>query len=48
MNSHINIARLKIVATILSDFREEIVFVGGATVSLYAATKIIELLKELK
>jgi hypothetical protein len=28
---------LKAVANILSDFREEIVFVGGATVSLYAS-----------
>jgi hypothetical protein len=37
MNDHINISRLKAVATILSDFKEEIVFVGGATVSLYAS-----------
>ncbi|HEX9512876.1 MAG TPA: hypothetical protein VF939_20440 [Puia sp.] len=28
---------MKAVATILSDFKEEIVFVGGATVSLYAS-----------
>lgn len=37
MSNHINIVRLKAVANILSDFKEEIVFVGGAaTVSLYA------------
>jgi len=37
MNSHINIVRLKAVANILSDFREQVVFVGGATISLYAS-----------
>jgi hypothetical protein len=37
MSAHINVARLKTVATILSDIKEEIVFVGGATVSLYAS-----------
>lgn len=37
MSDHINIARLKTVATILSNVKEEIVFVGGATVSLYAS-----------
>ncbi len=37
MSDHINIVRMKAVATILSDFKEEIVFVGGATVSLYAS-----------
>jgi predicted nucleotidyltransferase len=37
MSDHINIARLKAVADILSGLKEEIVFVGGATVSLYAA-----------
>jgi len=37
MNDHLNIARLKTIATILADFSEEIVFVGGATVSLYAS-----------
>lgn len=37
MSNHINIVRLKAVANILSDFKEEIVFVGGATVSLYAS-----------
>jgi hypothetical protein len=36
MNDHVNISRLKAVAAILSEFQEEIVFVGGATVSLYA------------
>jgi len=37
MSNHINILRLKAVANILTDFKEEIVFVGGATVSLYAS-----------
>ena len=36
MNHQINISRIKAVATILSDLQEEIVFVGGATISLYA------------
>lgn len=36
MNDHINIVRLKTVANILSDYKEEIVFAGGSTVSLYA------------
>lgn len=37
MSDHINIVRLKAVANILSGFKEEIVFVGGATVSLYSS-----------
>lgn len=37
MSDHVNIVRLKAVANILSEFREQIVFVGGATVSLYAS-----------
>jgi hypothetical protein len=37
MNHHINISRIKTVAAILSDLQDEIVFVGGATISLYAA-----------
>jgi hypothetical protein len=37
MSDHINIVRLKAVANVLSDFKEDIVFVGGATVSLYAS-----------
>ena len=37
MSYHDNIVRLKAVANILSEYRESIVFVGGATVSLYAA-----------
>jgi hypothetical protein len=35
MNHHINILRLKAVAAALSDLEDEIVFVGGATLSLY-------------
>lgn len=37
MNDHINIIRLRSVANILSAYREQIVFVGGATLSLYAS-----------
>ena len=37
MSYHINIVRIRAVANILSDFREQIVFVGGATVILYAS-----------
>ena len=44
MSDHINIARLKAVVNILSDFKEEIVFVGGATVSLYASRPELTLL----
>lgn len=33
---HINIVRLKAVANILSSLEDQFVFVGGATVSLYA------------
>ena len=33
---HINIVRLKVVAEVLSSLEDVFVFVGGATVSLYA------------
>jgi hypothetical protein len=35
MNHHTNIMRLKAVAAALSTLEDEIVFVGGATISLY-------------
>jgi predicted nucleotidyltransferase len=37
MSYHINIVRLKAVSNILSEFKEQLVFVGGATVCLYAS-----------
>ncbi len=36
MSQHINITRIKAVNTALGELREKVVFVGGATVSLYA------------
>jgi predicted nucleotidyltransferase len=36
MNHHTNLVRLKAVATALRELNERVVFVGGATVSLYA------------
>ena len=36
MPHHINITRIKAVAGLLKALQQEIVFVGGATVSLYA------------
>lgn len=38
MSHHINLTRIKGVANALSDLKDEIAFVGGATVSLYADT----------
>lgn len=35
MNHQINISRLKAIAAALSEFEDEVVFVGGATLSLY-------------
>ena len=37
MSMHINILRLKVVAEVLSSLNVLFVFVGGATVSLYAS-----------
>ena len=37
MNHHINILRLRAVATQLEEWKDKIIFVGGATVSLYAS-----------
>lgn len=36
MSRHINITRIKAVNNALGDLRNQVVFVGGATVSLYA------------
>ncbi len=36
MNQHVNIVRLRAVATALAELNEQVVFVGGATVGLYA------------
>jgi hypothetical protein len=35
-NQHINLLRIKAVATALQELNENVVFVGGATVALYA------------
>ena len=39
---HINITRIKAVARLLKALQQEVVFVGGATVSLYAAATAAE------
>jgi hypothetical protein len=36
MNHRTNITRIKAVSTALGDLKDKVVFVGGATVSLYA------------
>jgi hypothetical protein len=46
MSHHTNIVRLKAVANILNQLKEEFVFVGGATVSLYGDETIQLLIKE--
>jgi len=38
MSQHTNIVRIKAIAGLLEQLKEEVVFVGGATVSLYADT----------
>ena len=40
--SHINIVRIKVVNNALGDLRDKVVFVGGATVSLYPDRKQFE------
>src|SRR3954464_5961722 len=37
MSYHTNIVRLKAVANALGDWKDKVIFVGGATVSLYAS-----------
>ncbi len=42
MNHHKNIVRIKAVAKVLDDLKEKVVFVGGATISLYPDRPILE------
>lgn len=41
-NHHINIVRIKAVANRLAELKEKVVFVGGATISLYPDRPILE------
>lgn len=43
MSHHLNITRIKSVYYSLGELREKVVFVGGATVSLYADSKTVEI-----
>ncbi len=40
MNQHLSIFRIKTVANVLQDLNEKVVFVGGATIALYAPKEI--------
>lgn len=42
MSHHTNIVRIKSVAHLLRDLKEQVVFVGGSTLSLYASRKTFE------
>ena len=42
MSEHNNIVRIKAIAGLLEELKEDVVFVGGATVSLYADTMAAE------
>ena len=42
MNHHTNIVRIKSVANLLDDLKDKVVFVGGATLSLYSSRKTFE------
>jgi hypothetical protein len=42
MSHHINIVRIKAVANALDSLREKVVFVGGATISLYPERQVFE------
>lgn len=42
MSDHTNIVRIKAVAKALGDLKEKVVFVGGATLSLYSTRKVFE------
>src|SRR5690606_13226634 len=42
MSNHINIVRIKAVNNALQELREHVVFVGGATISLYADRPVLE------
>ncbi len=43
MSHHLNITRIKSVYYSLGELREKVVFIGGATVSLYADSKTVEI-----
>lgn len=43
MNHHTNMVRVKAVANALNELNEKVVFVGGATVSLYAERAVFEI-----
>lgn len=43
MNNHINLVRIKAVANALDNLNEKVVFVGGATTSLYATRQVFEI-----
>lgn len=42
MNHHTNIVRIKAVANALNELKEKVVFVGGATISLYPNRKVFD------
>lgn len=43
MLKHINVVRIKAVNTALKELRQQVVFVGGATISLYADRPVFEI-----
>lgn len=43
MSEHINIVRIKSVNNTLRELRENVVFIGGATISLYADRPVLEI-----
>lgn len=42
MSHHVNIVRIKAVANALDTLKEKVVFVGGATISLYPDKPVLE------
>lgn len=42
MSDHTNIVRIKAVSNALKELRDSVVFVGGATISLYADRPVLE------
>ncbi len=45
MSHQTNITRIRAVSNALGDLRDQVVFVGGATVSLYADRIAVEVIK---
>jgi hypothetical protein len=43
MEHHVNVLRIKAVAHELNTLHEKVVFIGGATVSLYADRPVLEI-----